>query len=330
MSLLEVIGWLSLTLVAIAGSAWCSGFETGMYSVNRVRLNLRVALGERRAITLRREIDGLNRSLATLLIANTFFGNIISLGITQMLSTQQFGDLTLVLLNFIVVTPLLVVFCEAVPKELFRVEADRLNYWTVSILVWIRRLLTLCLLIPLVDVVASLVAKLLHGAEPSTLTTPRHAIAALLKEGAHHGILSESQTSMVDRALLMRDTLVRGEMVPWSRVRTIPVNGNRRQLAGWLERESFSFYPVVNPQGDVIGVVTHLDLCLKLDIPIEKLMRPALSLSPDMSVHSGLLALRRGGAMVGIVMLDNKPVGLVSPKDLIDPLLVPEVPADRR
>ena len=99
MSLLEVIGWLSLTLVAIAGSAWCSGFETGMYSVNRVRLNLRVALGERRAVTLRREIDGLNRALATLLIANTFFGNIISLGITQMLSTQHFGDLTLVLLT---------------------------------------------------------------------------------------------------------------------------------------------------------------------------------------------------------------------------------------
>jgi putative hemolysin len=330
MNTFEIIGWLALTLFALLGSAWCSGFETGMYTVNRVRLNIRVARGERRALSLRRELDGLNRSLATLLIANTIFGSIISLGTTHLLSTGSFSDATLVVLNLLLVTPLLVVFGEALPKELFRVEADRLNYWTVSLLVWIRRLLTICGLIPLVDAIAALATRWVKTDEPSALLTPRHAMAALLKEGAQHGILSEAQTSMVDRALLMRDTLVRGEMVPWARVRTIPVNGNRRQLAGWLERESFTTYPVVNPQGDVIGVITHLDLCLKLDTSIDKLMKPALRLSPDMSVHHGLRELRRAAAMIGIVMSDNKPLGIVSPRDLIDPLLTPDVPTDRR
>ncbi|MGE3109939.1 MAG: CNNM domain-containing protein [Phycisphaerales bacterium] len=321
MSTLELIAWVGVVLLAIAGSAWCAGFETGMYCVNRVRLNLRVARGERRAVLLRREIDHPNRALATLLISNTAFGNLLSVGITSLLSTRDLGDAWLLAVNLLIVVPTLVVLGEALPKEIFRVEADRLNYWTAPLLVWLRRLLTLVGLIPLVDAVASIAMRWARANEPGSLSTPRHAIAALLKEGARHGILSEAQTNMVDRALLLRDTLVRGEMVPWSRVRTIPLNGKRRQLAGGLARQSFSAYPVVGPQGDVLGVVSHLDLCLRHDTPLDQLMHPPVLLAPDMRVRDALLAIRRAGMLIGVVVADGKPAGIVTPKDLIEPLL---------
>jgi len=317
----EYILWIGLVLLGVAGSAWCSGFETGMYSVNRIRLNIRVSKAERSAIVLKRETENPSRALATLLIANTLFGNFSAVGISSLLETTQLSDLSLIALNVVILTPVMLVFCEAVPKELFRVEADRLNYATTPLLILLRWLLTVTLILPLVEYIARLASRAFKESEGASLGTPRLAITALLKEGARHGILSEAQTSMFDRALRLRETHIRGEMIPWSSARTIDANQPRRLIAESLVRESYSHYPVIDQYGRPIGVVNHLDLCLNPDDHVKQLMAPPVFLDPDASVRDGLVQLRAAGAWLGVVMHAGKPVGVVTAADLIEPLI---------
>jgi len=332
MSGLELCIWVCITLLGIAGAALCAGYETGMYSVNRIRLNIRLAANDPSAKRLKRELDHSNRLLATLLIGVTVFGDLSAVGITTLLEHTGISDALIVALNAIILTPILFIIGDAVPKELFRTGADRLTYLLTPLVIVLRWCFTLLLVLPLVVEFGKRAAKLVKGSPESGLETPRQAIAALLKEGVQHGILSEAQTTMLDRALLLRDTRIRGEMIPWSKVRAISTTWDYKQLTDMLTRSSFSRYPVIDAGGRVVGTVDHLRLCLSLGSDrgaaaqgvarlIATLTAPPIVLDPDDSVRDGLMKLRAADAWIGIVMSGGKPVGVVTASDLIEPLV---------
>lgn len=333
MSALEVLVWLGVTVIGISCAALCSGFETGMYSLNRIRLNIRLAANDPGARRLKRELDQSNRLLATLLIGVTVFGDLSAVGISTILESTGISDTWIVILNALILTPILFIIGDAVPKELFRTGADRLTYVLTPMVILLRWVFTGLLVLPLVVRFGRLAAKLVKGSTETGLETPRQAIAALLKEGVQHGILSEAQTTMLDRALLLRDTRIRGEMIPWSEVRTISTTWDRRQITDMLGRSTFSRYPVVDPGGRVVGTVDHLRLCLELGAPatpggapaaisaLTSIMSQPVLLEPDASVRDGLMKLRAADAWLGIVMSAGRPVGVVAASDLIEPLV---------
>ncbi|MBC7771102.1 MAG: DUF21 domain-containing protein [Pyrinomonadaceae bacterium] len=329
MNSIEISIWVGVTLLGITCAALCSGFETGMYSINRIRLNIRLAANDSSAKRLKRELDHSNRLLATLLIGVTVFGDLSAVGISSLLESTGISDTWVVVLNVLILTPILFIMGDAVPKELFRTGADRLTYILTPLVILLRWLFTLLLVLPLVVQCGKLAAKLVKGSSESGLETPRESIAALLKEGVQHGILSEAQTTMLDRALLLRDTRIRGEMIPWSKVRTIMTTWDRKQVTDLLSRASFSRYPVVDPSGRIVGTVDHINLCLNAGTPITSLMAPPVVLEPDASVRDGLMKLRAADAWLGIVMSAGRPVGVVTASDLIEPLVGSRVKAEK-
>ena len=120
--------WIPQALVLLAsllGAAFFGGIETGAYSINRLRLAIRAERGERRAALLRAELQRPNRWLSTLLIGNTMVGFTSSLAIGHILEGLGFGPVAGMVLNALVLLPVLVIFGETLPKELFRVHADR-------------------------------------------------------------------------------------------------------------------------------------------------------------------------------------------------------------
>jgi putative hemolysin len=310
-----------MLLVGVVGSAFCSGVETGIYSLSRIRMNLRASRGnDTLARLLKTEVDRPARVLATLLIANTFFNNLGSIGISALLD-RHFTEVGVVVMNVVLLTPLLFVMSESVPKEVFRVEADRLTYYASPLLTVARVLLTVTLVLPLIEWLVRFIGRKLKLDDESTLASPEERIAALLKEGARHGVLSESQTTLLDRALLLRDTRIRAEMVPWSQSHVIATTWGRPRLAEFLATHRQSRYPVVDTGGNVIGVVEHLDLCVYTEKPPAELMHAVVFLEPEESVRDGMVKLRAAGARLGVVKQGGRPVGVVSTADLIEPLI---------
>lgn len=316
-----IVGAVCL-LVGLAGSAFCSGVETGIYTLSRVRLSLRSSGSgpDRLARMLKREVDRPSRVLATLLIGNTIFANLGSIG-TSALLDPHFSAVMVVVLNVVLLTPLLFVIAESLPKEIFRTESDRLTYYAAPVLFWLRLLLTITLVLPLIELLVRLITRVLRLGDEAGLAEPGERIATLLKEGARHGLLSESQTSLLDRALLLRATTIRAEMRPWPQVAVVSTTWDRKRLGEFVASHTQSRYPVVDASGAVVGVVEHLDLCLHRDRTPVQLARPTVFLKPDDSVRDGLIRLRAAETRLGVVRHAGKPVGVVTTADLIEPLI---------
>ncbi|MHC5006843.1 MAG: CNNM domain-containing protein, partial [Planctomycetota bacterium] len=64
------IGWGLMAVSGICLSALFSGLETGVYTINRVRVVVRANRGESAARRLQHEIRKPNRLLSTLLLGN--------------------------------------------------------------------------------------------------------------------------------------------------------------------------------------------------------------------------------------------------------------------
>ncbi len=315
-------------LMAFAGivlSAIASGGEIAFYSLNRVRLSLRT---DRPAMLLKAELERPDRLLATMLIwlnVATYFSAMATSKLLEGLGSPAL----IAVVNTCILAPILFVFAEALPKDLFRIEANRIAYRLATPLTVGRLVLTGIGLLPLVQLLIRGIEVLMRLPHQGS-SDARQRIALLLKEGAVSGALSESQVTLVDRALLLRGVHVGDEMVPWSAVRWVPLEADRPRMLRLLAGNTHSRIPVVGTierqrsgashQG-VIGVLRQIDLYLNPESPITALVQPIVRLKRHMGVREALLLLREHKAGMGIVEDDaGRPLGVVTPADLIEPL----------
>ncbi|MCC6969047.1 MAG: DUF21 domain-containing protein [Phycisphaerales bacterium] len=315
----ERVGWWALLGFGVVLSTLASGVEMGCYSLNRVRLMLRASNPrDTAARRIRVELERPDRVLSTLMIAQTLAGAMVTQSLVALLGAR--GDGEIFLLNVLVVAPLMFIFCDAGPKELFRLEADRLTYrfaWPLSTL---RVLFTYTGVMPALMGGARLIERVLRIPSDNThIADARQRIALLLKEGSD-GVLSESQSSLIDRALTFRSTLIGDEMIPWSQVRTISIEWDRARMVRVAAAQASSRLPVVDSKGRVLGVLRQIDLHTFPEVSIESLLRRPAMLSPSMGVLDALRRIRGADAPLGIVERDARPIGLVTAKDLVEPL----------
>ncbi len=314
--------WVTLAILAIVGSALASGIEIGCYSVNRVRLSLRLARTPRdvAAHRLRDELDKPDRLLGTLLISNNLVNALAATATTEIFARSTLGELEASLLNVIILAPLMFLFGEVLPKELFRVEADRLTYAFAAPLRYVRWMLTLTGLLPAVALLTRVVERA-AGLKNEALGDARQRVAQLLKEGAGHGVLSESQVSLMDRAMLLRGLRVVDEMVPWAQVRALPADADRESALRVVAASGNKRLPLVDRTGRVVGVLRGLDLLLRpRETPLAMATPPA-RFRPDVGVREALTVLLERRGRIGIVEDDaGRPIGLVTARDLVEPL----------
>jgi len=321
--IIETIGWWSLGLVSLAGSALCSGIELGLYSLNRVRLDLRAGAHppQRSAVMLKDEIQNPARLVSTILIGNNAFHFLVAASSAAIFAGANLSDAQAAALNFAVVAPILLIFSEALPKELFRVEADRLTFVFARPLRLLRVLFTVTGVLPLVAAIARLTERAAGLKPDEHLGDARQRMAMLLKESAPASQLSESQSSLFDRALALRDETVEDEMVPWERVRTITAETDRARAVRVVSAQASSRLPVVDRAGRVVGVLRQIDLyTTPPDVPLERLLTTPVRFDPDTPVLDAAQTLLSSPARLGIVERDGRAIGIVTAKDLVEPL----------
>lgn len=312
---------LLLTTVGVVASALCSGIETGLYVVNRVRLAVRAGRGDISAIRLEKEVDRPERMLSTLLILNNAANYAGNFGVAMFLSVWSLSTGAIIVLNTLLVVPMLFVLAETMPKDLFRLHAD---HWlprfsrTMGIC---RLVLTVVGVVPLLSLVSVVVARIFGGGRGDAIT-PRARMTRLIRESAETGSLSAAQLDLADRALSMRSLNVASEMIPWRQVvsiKTRRLQDDARLIARSTMR---SRIPVVGDQGRVIGVVGVQDLLLGRRSGNDAIDRGVARLRPETSIFSALETLRRERCPLGIVEdSQGRPLGLVTLKDLVEPLL---------
>jgi len=321
----ELLAWLALAFVGVIGSATFSGLETGVYRLNRVRLHLLAHEGNRNAKVLSKLVAKPNRLLGTLLIGNNVANYASSLGLTALLAGAGLGDKGIIIVTALLLTPLLFVFGEVLPKDLFQNFTDQLTYRFAVFLQWNQRLVIAIGLLPMLDGINHLLAKALGGREAATFGVhPRRIVTQLLKEGVGHGLLSNYQTDMIDRVLHPTERTVKDAMVPWAQVHRLNQSAPPEAVWAAANRLPHSRFPLVDDRGKPTGALHVFDVLLLEPAtcpPIASLARPLPRLAAHKTLAEGLHDLRIAqSAMAAVESKDGQTLGIVTAKDLVEPI----------
>lgn len=109
-----------LILVSCLLSAFCSGVETGMYRVQRVRLVLDALDGSRLSRGLLWLTNHPGLFVSTLLFGNNVANQAFTIGVAWFIvAILGYDDPGTTVFISILSTPILFIFCELLPKSLF-------------------------------------------------------------------------------------------------------------------------------------------------------------------------------------------------------------------
>ncbi|MDY7109668.1 MAG: CNNM domain-containing protein [Planctomycetota bacterium] len=321
MSLQQAIIFLLCTLVGFAGSMLYSGLETGLYTLNPVRLTLRASRGEGSALQIRHALRHLSRTLSVILIGNNAANYLGTFGLAALMAGLGLTDWAVIVLQAVVVAPALFVIGETLPKELFRRHTDHWTYWLIPMILISRWAFSMTLLLPTVQAFAVLMNRL-AGAHDARAATARQRVSQMIKEGVGAGVLSEAQTTLADRALTMRDRRVGSVMVPWREVVALPRSADRERREALMRGRNFTRLPVVDDRGRAVGVISWIDAVLEREAPTRRLLGPAITFAPRTRVLEAITRLRREQQAMGIIIAPQtgRPLGIVTLKDLVEPL----------
>ena len=197
----EVAGWSLLMLAGLAGSAMWSGAETGFYCLSRVRLDVRLHRhGDRAAVRVRDELSDPNRLLSTILLGNNLCNYAGTLGLTMLLESAGLSAGATIALQMVVLTPLLLVFGESLPKEVFRLNADSWPYALSPVIRFVRMVATFVGVLPVLMALSRLSLRLVGDTGGSIDGVGRRRrLLGLLEESAHAGSISGLQGRLAER-----------------------------------------------------------------------------------------------------------------------------------
>lgn len=316
--------WWALAVIGLIGSALYSGLETGIYSINRVRLQIRHHEHHIAARILHRLVQQPMALLGTLLIGNNMTNYMGTASLAMILEHRGLEDWQVIVINILLVTPALLVFGEVLPKDLFRAHSDQLTYPFARFLNLSRKLFWCVGLLPLTQVSYHLMSHLLGISERGVPFHPRRQVELLVKEGVGRGLLSDEQSAIIDRVLELGTLTISDEMVAWNQVSTVSTDDPQTVMWDLADRTSHSRFPVVDATGTVRGVVSVRDALVhdrQSCPPLCDLMRPPLMLDAGTPLRAALATLQTRHTAMAVVTSQDQPVGIVTVKDLIEPIV---------
>ena len=315
---------VAVLLLGMVGSAVFAGLETGTYVLNKVRLELRTGQGHPQARRLSRAMARPQELLIALLIATNVTQYLVAMPAVALFELA--GSDNAQLCAVATVTPLLFVFGDMVPKNIFRVAGETLTYRLSAVLAVTAGVCRWLGLSPVVLAVSRAILRLWPGeraAKPSAMGA-RQRVHSFLAEGHAHGVLTRFQSRMASRVIDMRSTTAGEVMVTLPGVVAIPADCSRDAFIETLAGHNYSRLPVWRDEpANIVGIVNIYEVLLGDDPSAAptRHMLPPIHLSETLPVAEALITLQRARRAMGIVTRGDKAVGIITIKDLVEEIV---------
>lgn len=313
-------------LVGLVLSAFFSGAETGVYTLNRLRLRVRAAQQQPRATLLARLMERPEELVITTLLGTNIADYLTSASLTAMLVALVGGGEAEVLATLIG-TPLVLIFGGIIPKDWFQRDADRLMYGVAPALLVCKRGAQLT---GLVGALRGLTRGLIRMIDPSRAVReedllPRTRMLRQLREGAASGGLSVFQRDLIERVLNVSHVRVSQVMIARERAAIVAEDISREDFLRIARMAHFSRLPMHarGNSGRVVGIVNVYDVITdeRPRAPWEYRHEP-LRLAADERVPAALLKLQETRQAMAIVE-DGRGqcIGILTVKDLVEEIV---------
>ncbi len=321
-------------IILLGISAFFSGGELAMMSLDELSLETAIRRGDKLAKLQRRLRAKPQRFLSAILIGN----NIANMGlatygayISLLWFEQRLGEQAALTLSTVVLTVLVILFGELIPKMLAAVNRERI----AALVTWPLYIFYMILL-PLTWVIDKVLMPLVYlaiGGRPQTTGIGREELATALHLASAHGRLHSTDAAVAREALLFSTRDLRDVMTPRVEMVALPATATVGEALQQMKDSGFSRLPVYREGLDeIVGVAFVKDLMrLSLsagegedwrELPLAGHLRSATFFPDTKSVVEALNEMRQLRLHLALVIDEHGGVaGVATLEDMLEELV---------
>lgn len=321
MSLYLVIAGLAACLCL---SAFFSASEMAYSSCNALRLEHLRDDGNRRAAVALRLTERYDDTLSAILIGNNLV-NIAASSLGSVLVILLTGSDQHAWLSTLIITVLVILFGETIPKITAKKNANRLSLRNAYVVNVLRVVLK-----PLIWLIVKLIALLTLGMKGEADETGEEAVEELqsiIETAEDEEVLDEDQSELLQAALDFSEISASEVMTARVDVQAIDIDDDWEDIIAQVEDAPYSRLPVYeNSVDNVIGVLylNHFLKALTDDgrTDIRKLLMPPCYVYKTMKLPAVLNQLRRAKQHLAIVSDEyGGTLGVLSMEDVLETIV---------
>lgn len=322
--------WWAYTVifVMICLSAYFSASEIAFNSANKMRLRRAAENGSKTAALAYRITEKFTVALSTILIGNNLANIAVSTCSTLIVMELFANNVALAsTITTILVTIVILVFGEILPKVIAKQNADTVVKWVA----FPTRILTI-ILSPFVFITMGILAGLRkiwgsdRGEDVPTVT--EEELLSIIDTVEEEGVIDEDQGELLQSTLDFSDTTIEKIMTPRIDMTAIDIDDEPEKIAEVLSDASqFSRLPVYEESIDNIIGILSLTRYYKAGLQAEKpdirslLLKPC-KLHKTMKLPAALAKLREAKMHLAIVIDEfGGTLGIVTMEDILEELV---------
>ena len=322
---LDINSLFIILIILLFLSAFFSGSETSLMSVNRYKLKHKHKEGDRSAKRVLFLVNNPDKTLGLILLLNNFV-NILASAISTVIAIKLYGD-SGIAISAGVLTFVILVFSEVTPKTFAALYPDKIAY-PVSLFFYP----ALKIFYPIVSIINffSKSLLLLFGVKDKNTAfelLTKDEIKTIIKESSYK--LPKFYEEMIVNLLDLEKVKVEDTMIPRNEIISIDINNKIDQISEIILNCRHTRIPVYKDDLNTLEGFLHkrkvIEILKNGDITKEKILEslnPAYFIPEDTSLLSQLITFKKEKKRIGCVVDEYGDVkGMVTLDDILEEIV---------
>lgn len=306
-----------LVAAMMAFSALFSGAETAYSSVNKLRLKNYEAQGSKKAAKALRLANRFDEVLTAVLIGNNIV-NIAASSVSTLVFVSIFGSKGAGI-STVVITVLVLIFCEVLPKSYAKKNAEKLSLFfagPLSALVTVLK--------PFVWILNRLSSVFSTAEEAPTVTEDE--LKYMIDEIEEEGVIEEQESELVKSALEFDEISVDEILIPRVKIVGAELNSTIDEIKELFSSEMYSRLPVYEKSLDNIkGIITNkafFKMLVEGKSDIRGIMQEVPHIADTKLISEAMRSMQRSKVHLAVVTDQyGGTKGIVTLEDIIEELV---------
>lgn len=318
--------WLMIAIIAVLVmcSAFFSSTETAFSSASKVRLRHYADNGSKKAAKALKIIENYDKALSTILVGNNIV-NILCSALATLLFVYYLGDALGTLMSTIVITVVVLICGEVLPKSTAIENSEKICMSTASVLYFLMVILTpVTFLLLKIKAVFSKIFSRNKSKQPTVTEDELKYIVESIEE---EGVLEEQESELVQSALEFDEKTAYDILTPRVDMVAVSTDQSNDEILEIILAERYSRIPVYEENADNIIGILHtkdfLEAMLKdRTVKLRSLIQPAFYVYRSKKLSSLLADFKYKRLHMAVVTDDyGGTLGIVTMEDLLEQLV---------
>ena len=321
------LSWVIISVCVLAHFFFSAG-ETALACANRFKMQVEADDGKKSARLVLHVCEKYDRALITVLVGSNIVAILASAVSTvlfyNLLSNSGLVNDTISLISSIVISLLIYILGDALPKTIARSIPDTISKAFVYPIYWL-----MIILFPIsfiFEKLAKLIEKIFRVKDESTFD--EEDFENVVENASDEGIIEEEQGDIIQSALDFADTNVKEVLTPRNKVYALNIRGlDKEKLHQIILKTDYSRIPIYDGNFDnMIGVLhikTYISAYLRNpNVSIRRKLQKPYFVSSKIMIDDLFNGFKKHHTHVALVRDNNKKIiGMVTMDDVLEELV---------